>query len=414
MVFSSLSAFADRKHELENRAKEAAAAGKADEAARLYCEQAALDPDNQSLKQTCAEMEKEAARERQKNDQRFADGLVAYKSGNFDDAEQKFKNIRSGPHVDEARRYVQETIPAARLQREAERSMEQKFQQGTQAYDKNDFASAKTLLNQITGTHASDAQEALAKIRQFEQTMSQGNALAVAKDYKGAAASYNQAASIKADGPGDPLNKAARVQALVASVQSASAPSKSPERGQSGSPVSQPVPAASPLVAAVKPARPAADVATLMREAQQARQRNAISLAQGKYLAVLTVDPQNARARAALKELKGSGSAVPQKASSDADIMLARAIQEFYTGQYEDAEVHIRDYLSNNGAKTALSYFYLGVCKMTRFYLDGEPEGERKLYIDALEAFRNAKISGFSAPDERYISPKILKAFRES
>jgi hypothetical protein len=164
----------------------------------------------------------------------------------------------------------------------------------------------------------------------------------------------------------------------------------------------------------VKPSRTAADVATLLREAESARRKNAVSIAQGKYLAVLTVDPANSQARAALEELKASGSATPERASSDADIMLSKAIQEFYTGMYEDSEVHIRDYLTNNGSKAALSYFYLGVCKLTRFYLNGETEADKKLYNEALEAFRSAKTSGFDPPDEKYISPKILKAFRQS
>ena len=411
LILSSLSAFADRKQDLERQAKEAAAAGRADESARLYCEEAALDPDNQALKQTCAEMQKEAVRERQRNDQRFADGLQAFKGGNLDEAEQKFKNIRSGPHIDEARRYLEETIPAARIQRETERAVEQKFQQGRQAYDKNDFAAARMLLGQITGAHASEAQDYLGKMQQFEQSMSQGDSLAGAKDYTGAAASYSRAAGIKADGPGDPQKKAARMQqALASSAQ----PAPGTEVKQSSRPESRFEPAATPLIAVAKPSRSSADVRTLMREAQSARRRNAVSLAKGKYLAVLAVDPQNAQARAALEELKGNGSAAPQKASSDADIMLAKAIQEFYTGQYEDAEVHIRDYLSNNGSKTALSYFYLGVCKMTRFYLSGETEGDRKLYNEALDAFRNAKVSGFDPPDEKYISPKILKAFHQS
>jgi hypothetical protein len=402
----------DKKSELDQQARQAAAVGNADEAARLYCEEAALDPRDPQLRQVCTEMKNEAERERKRNEQRFSEGVQAFKSGDLETAEQRFRNIRTGVHLDEAKRYLQQSIPAARAQAENDRSMEQKFEQGKQAYQNNDFGLAKTLLAQVTGGHASEAQDYLARIRQFEQAMTQGDTLAGNKDYKNAAASYSQAANIKTDGPGDPRGKAARMQSLLAAVPAHedTAPTPTP------TPVVATVttPHTSPTEAAVKPSAHASfDVAKKLREAQAAQRKGSYADAMGKYAAVLVEDPRNVQARAALEDLKAKTSGSEEKASADADVMLSKAIREFYTGQYEDAEVHIKDYLGYKGSRTALSYFYLGVCKATRFYLGGEQEVDRKLLEEAREAFRNAKTAGFTAPGEKYISPKILKIYRE-
>jgi hypothetical protein len=400
---------ADKKSDLDQQARQAAAVGDAAEAARLYCAEADLDSSNQQLREICAEMKNEAARELKRSDQRFSEGVQAFNNGDWDGAEQKFKNIRTGPHLDEARRYLQQVIPAARTQAESDRAMEQKFLQGKQAYQNNDFSSAKPVLGQVTGTHASEAQDYLSHIRQFEQQMAQGDSLAANKDYKSAALSYTEAANIKADGPGDPRGKAARMQSLMAAAPVHDVPAPSPSIGPNNAPrrrISE---------AALKPgSAPVLDIARLLRDAQSAQKRGAYLAAMGKYAAVLVADPHNAEARAALEDLKTRTSGSTERASADADVMLAKAIREFYTGEYEDAEVHIKDYLGYKGSRAALSYFYLGVCKATRFYLGGEQEQDKRLLDEARDAFHHAKAGGFTPPDEKYISPKILQIYQQS
>ena len=128
--------------------------------------------------------------------------------------------------------------------------------------------------------------------------------------------------------------------------------------------------------------------------------------------AVLAADERNAQARIGLEALPKENAATQQKASSEADVMLAKGIREFYQGLFEKSEVHIDDYLNVNGSKTALSQFYLGASKLTRFYLGGERDAGLKR--DAEAAFRLAKkTSGFDPPGEAYLSPKILKAYQD-
>jgi hypothetical protein len=168
-----------------------------------------------------------------------------------------------------------------------------------------------------------------------------------------------------------------------------------------------------PVVAAVKePSRPKVDVARLLAEAEDAKARGDIASAKSKYIAVLAAEEKNVQARVGLETLPKETGPTQKRASSEADVMLARGIREFYQGLFEKAETHISDYLDVNGSKTGLSHFYMGASKLTRFYLNGEKDTGLKRDADA--AFRLAKkTSGFRAPGEAYLSPKILKAYQD-
>ena len=88
----SVPAFASKDDDYK-AAQAAASAGKAEEAARLFCQ---LDPGFKDAKMMCDIMRKEAQKEIQKNEDRFQEGLKAFNEGRFDDAKQKFQNVRTG------------------------------------------------------------------------------------------------------------------------------------------------------------------------------------------------------------------------------------------------------------------------------------------------------------------------------
>lgn len=410
-------AFAGKKEDDYAKAVQAMSAGRVDEAARLFCQIAQEDPGYKDAKINCKIMTDQAQREARRNEERFNNGVAAFKAGKYDDAEQEFKNIRSGPHVAEAQQYLAR-IPTARQAQQAqagEAAMEQKFQQAVAAYNRNDFNTARGLFGQISGSHSGEAQGYLNKIKQYEQAMAEGDTLAASKNYRQAAASYSEAAGIKGDGPGDPRSKAANMQQLMASAAAtpAAATPAAPPVAKTTAPPLHP-----PVVAAVKETpKPQVDVNKLLKEAEAAKNKGDIRTAQSKYIAVLAVDEHNAQAKTALAALQAEAQkqATPpaQKASSEADVMLAKAIREYYEGEYEQAEVHIQDYLDVNGSKTALSYFYKGASKLTRYYLGGGHDA--KLMRDAQESFRNAKkVPGFTPPGQNYVSPKILKVFEST
>jgi len=407
------------KDEDYKAAQAAAAAGKAEEAARLFCK---LDPGFKDAKMMCGIMKKEAQKELQRNEARFQEGLQAFNEGRFDDAKQKFQNVRTGPRAEEARQYVSSRIPAAIQAKEKEKEREatagaeaaqnQKFEQGVQAYNRNDFNSARGHFQSVNGSRKGEADNYLNRMKQFESAMAEGDRLAAAKNYKAAQGSYNEAATLKQDGPGNPRDKATQMATL------ASGSAAPPVTATTTPPVSTPTTTTppvvrAPVVAAVKePSRPKVDVARLLAEAADAKDRGDIASAKSKYIAVLAADERNVQARVGLETLPKETGPTQKRASSEADVMLARGIREFYQGLFEKSETHISDYLDVNGSKTGLSHFYMGASKLTRFYLSGERDAGLKRDADA--AFRLAKkTSGFRAPGEAYLSPKILKAYQD-
>jgi len=413
----ALPVFAAQKDDDFKAAQAAVNAGKIEDAARLFCEVSKADPGYHGgeAAQDCKIYQDQINRENARNEERFTDGVNAFSQGNLDFAEQKFKAIHTGPHLADAQSYLSTKIPAARQSAQAgaaEAAMSAKFDQGIQAYNNNAFSSALTLFSQVTsGSRAGEAQAYLKKIQQYQQFIQEGDSAAGAKNYKAAMDAYTQAASIKSDGPGDPGGKSSTMRTLLAATGNGGGGGTTPPVNTQ--PVQQPVRAAVNN-AIVEPAQPKMDVQRLLKEADAAKRRGDYGAARGKYAAVLAQDSSNARAHGGLDSLPTDTNSTSQKAGSEADVLLAKGIGEFYKGQYEDAEVHIKDYISVNGAKSALAYFYIASSKLTRYYLHGEQPGEKRLLNEAQDDFRSAKKTSGFAPPEKMVSPKILKIFQET
>src|SRR5512140_1627016 len=86
LLFCSAVAFAgaDKKQEMYDQAMKAGSASKVEEAARLFCDLAKLDPNYKDSKQMCTIMTNEVGIERKKSDDRFAEGVKLFQDGRFD------------------------------------------------------------------------------------------------------------------------------------------------------------------------------------------------------------------------------------------------------------------------------------------------------------------------------------------
>lgn len=399
-------AFASKKYDLLKQAQTSADQGRLEDAARLFCQASNEDTRDASSKQNCFIYSQQLAGENARNEERFTDGVRFFNDGRFDDAEQKFKNIRTGPHLQDAQQYLANKIPAARAKAAVtgqEDAMSAKFDEAVQAFNNNALDSARTQFSQVTGSHQTAAQDYLRKIQSYQQAMQNGDIQAENKNYKDALASYTQAKNIKGDGPGDPSGKISRMQDFISAANTPRVPPASIH------------PPPHPAISAItEPARPKFDIQKLLREADAAKAQGDYGAARGKYLAVLAEDPRNAQALAGKESLPVESGASNQQAGAEADIMLAKGIGEFYSGKYEDAEVHIKDYIEVNGAKSALAYFYRATSLLTRYYLAGERSDDKNLITEAQDDFRNAKKSlGFNPP-EKLVSPKIMRIFKET
>src|SRR5205085_6323589 len=71
-----------------------------------------------------------------------------------------------------------------------------KFEQGSAAWNSGNFDAAKVALNGLTGPHAAEAQDILAKINNYESLIGQADKYAQAKNFSAAATFYNQAGGI--------------------------------------------------------------------------------------------------------------------------------------------------------------------------------------------------------------------------
>ena len=226
--------------------------------------------------------------------------------------------------------------------------------------------------------------------------MQQGDSAAAGKNYQAAISAYQNAANIKGDGPGDPNGKLSSVRMM------ASANVPQPQQPQQIQPPPRPV------VSAVVAPTKKVDIQALLRKAQTAQRKRDYGSARGAYLAVLSEDSSNEQAHAGLDALPKDTVAT----GTEADVLLAKGIAEYYGGDFAKAEVHIGDYISNQGGKSALAYFYLATSKLTRYFLGGD--SEKKLLAEAKEDFKKAKSSSNFKPPEKMVSPKILKIFEET
>ena len=395
-------ALASQKDDDFAAAQAAANANRIEDAAKLFCSLSKQDPGfrNGEAAQNCKIYQDQVNRENARNEERFTDGINFFNQGQFDNAANKFRAIHSGSHLAEAQDYLNSKIPAAKQAAqgaEAANAMNAKFDQGVQAFNNNAFANAKGLFGQVSGgAHQGEAQSYLQKIQQYEQLMQQGDSARGAKNYKAALDAYQQAANIKGDGPGDPNGKLSVVRDMMAAAGTVAPPPVQP---------SKPAVVANAVIESNKPKL---DLKKLLRDAQVAQRRGDLGTARGKYLAVLSQDPNNAEAQSGLNAIPQDSN---QKAGAEADSMLAKAIGEFYSGQYDDSESHIGAYLFVKGSKTGLAYFYRGVSKLTRYYLHGEQPSERALLNGAKDDFAKAKNSSGFKPPQDMVSPKIMKVF---
>ncbi|HYX68529.1 MAG TPA: PKD domain-containing protein [Terriglobales bacterium] len=496
-----LAARADQKEDLKKKGDAAAAAGKPFESRDAYCQLAELDASYPQAKMMCSMMTKEAAKEDTRCDDRFSNATADVNASKFDDAEQKLKNVKPGCKKFDEARALMAKLPSLKQEaasKAGDAVMAQKYEQGLQSYNRNDFQSAKATLGQVTGSKASDAQALLNKIKQYEQAFSQGEQLAGAKNYKGALQAYNEAISFKGDGPGDPRGKARAAQdamgeadkAATLAKQEADCRAKKPtlaafqlsaSNGQVGAPLrvvanaapgckqitstlvrwddgSQTTSSTDPksvsgshsyknpgtynvvavttdeagntfsqtqqvriIELAVKQVVPEVDVEKTLAEARAAKAKKDIGLARGKYMKVLSADKSNKEAIQALDELSKMAATTPTPAQpepqtpgviSEADALLGKGITEFYTAQFDDAMIDLRNYLQFKGEKVGLANFYIGALKATQYHLSGA--NDPKLQEAAMGAFKAAKKSPKFKVPEKYVSPKIVEMYNSA
>lgn len=399
LLFAPAALWADQNDDLYAKGLAAVNKGDAIAARDAFCSIEATYKDAASQ---CTLYKAEATKTLNRFNQNFLEGVALMQDGKLDQAEFKFRNVKAGDRVNDAQRKIAEITKlrqdkaaadtAAKAAGDADAQMKTRLDQGVQAFNTGDFAGAKSALQGISGRYQGDAQGYLYKISSYDAKMEAAARLTGEKNYPAAISAYAEAAAIASNGPGDPHGKSRDVQGLMAGASTGAAPASTAT--------------AKTNAAAVKDVVKEIDISAYLAQAKKFAARGEYAKARRYYNEVIAKDYRNQDARDGLDALPKEET---QANAGEDDPALAAAINEFYKGNFEDAEARLQVYIATNGHKLGLCNFYMGASQLTRYYLNGA--SDQNLLSQARKRFSNAKtVNGFVAP-EKFVSPKIMKVF---
>jgi hypothetical protein len=399
---------ADKKDDLYAKGTAAESANNLFGAKDAFCQLKDEDAGYKDARLKCDQYTAEVSKAFARWEKNYLDGVQAKQDGKYDEAENKLRFVKApSPRLADAQALLSQISKlkqdkaaadaAAKNNADQDAQMKGKLDQGVDAYNRGDFASAKGSLGGVSGKYQSDAQTYLAKIRDYEAKMAEGAADIANKNYSGAASAFAAAVRINPSGPGDPLGQVTKANQAA---MSSSAP-----------PVTAPANPAPVTKAASKDVVKTIDVARSIADGQKALAKGDFKRARRYFQDVLSQDSHNQEATDGMAELKTKDTA--QAAATDEDPLLAKLIRGFYDGNYNDVESLLNTYIySGQGKKIGLANFYAGASMLTRYYLAGATD--ENLKREAKKKFTNAKgVAGFKVPD-KLISPKILREFESA
>jgi tetratricopeptide (TPR) repeat protein len=273
------------------------------------------------------------------------------------------------------------------------------------AYSRGDFDRAEDMLKRVQSPSMRAAANQLeADINLYRITMNQADALAQSGDFKGAAEKYQFAATIRPNGPGQPLEHA---QAALAAL--AQADREKAGRVSLQPPSTQPSQASSEsLQAKGSSAEKIKGVLSLAhREEAAGNLKDALQA----YESVLRLDSQQADASSGKRRLLEQ----MKNAEESIEAVLIEGITEFYASKFDAAEEAIGRYLQSAGSGHAgAAHFYLGASLLCQVFL-----ADPKNAIDASDLRHRAEDQFALAKQLHYaplpaeVSPRILAAWTQ-
>jgi hypothetical protein len=366
---------------------------------------------------------------------------------------------------------------------QASPAQEESFKLAVQAYTENRFTDARTLFESVGGAHAEEAKKYLSDIKSYKDALEEANGVlsrsASELDVKSldfAISRYEQALTIKKDGPWQPQQQLEKARALKARLlpqehestdardhdfcQKALQAAKARQYKQAAlfsCPLANDNPAYScggdeavhmcQEMGELAKLNPRPDAAASsdhtaaagdFGKGSAAYETNDFAGARSWFERVEGSEKSGAadyvqrisrytaslqQAEAARKEsryddarvayqqaaaIKSDGPGNPQQQAFLID--LRRGIEEFYSGNYGQADSYLEAYQRESTERRDLVHFYRGACKLASFFLQGSRDNG--LREQALNDFRLAKRAGFAGKDQE-VSPKILQAYNE-
>lgn len=408
----------DQKAKLLEQAAIAEHNGKLEGAEAAYCALAKLDKDYAAQ---CKLYSDVAEKERQRDLERLDAAKTAVLEHNFDRARQQFNSVKTERAQAEAQDWLDNKLPAAQRdwqqaqqQQRQQQQIAAKINQAKQAVSNHDFLTAKDLLNSIDTpesrallTQISDQEEKIRTQQQYDQLIQSGDDSLSRGRLAEALASYRKAAAMGQTS--EDLRKK-----IDDTQEKLSAASNGTISGEVIDSSHHPIPGASIVVG----------VGSGIGQSAYSGADGSFKIAgiaPGSYMVTASKNGRELESRriavAAAEEvnvvLTGGGESA---AAATSDVSsLVRAISTFYRSSPDDlrhSEWMLENYVAV-GKRQALSQFYLGAARLSRYYLAGAKADDGELLRRAQDAFRRAKaVSDFRPPTD--ISPRILRVYDET
>ena len=409
---------------------------------------------------------KEADRARGMEKQLFDEGVQLFNQGNYDDAQQKFKQAQGIPlktprYRDQVNKYLadidarlgedklfseavklftdgNDTEARARfnqivrgggakaaearayLQRLEERREESAFNEGVRLLQGGDYAGARSRLQEVVGLNGkrkAEAERYLAQLEQGEReqrAFNEGERAFNQKRFADAQAGFRQVAAMNGARKAEAERYLNRIETAVQEDAAFKAGVQKFTQNDFDGARSEFLKVINLKGALANDARiyltkidargqdPREVAKQFVTDAQAAMGRKDYRAAVEKLAAATALDPNNRDARRLLAESQQLAEEAP----------LRSGLQAYFEGKYDEAERQLNDYLNNNGKKQALAYFFRGATRSARYFLSGEKDASQKQR--AQEDFRAAqKDNRRFRPPEKYVSPKVLALYAE-
>ena len=409
---------------------------------------------------------KEADRARGMEKQLFDEGVQLFNQGNYDDAQQKFKQAQGIPlktprYRDQVNKYLadidarlgedklfseavklftdgNDTEARSRfnqivrgggakaaeartyLQRLEERREESAFNEGVRLLQGGDYSGARSRLQEVVGLNGkrkAEAERYLAQLEQGEReqrAFSEGERAFNQKRYPDAQASFRQVAGMNGSRKGEAERYLNRIETAVQEDAAFKAGVQKFTQNDFDGARSEFLKVINLKGALANDARiyltkidargqdPREVAKQFVTDAQAAMGRKDYRAAVEKLAAATALDPNNRDARRLLAESQQLAEEAP----------LRSGLQAYFEGKYDEAERQLNDYLNNSGKKQALAYFFRGATRSARYFLSGEKDAQQKQL--AQEDFRAVqKDNRRFRPPEKYVSPKVLALYAE-
>lgn len=276
------------------------------------------------------------------------------------------------------------------------------------AYAHGDFDTSEGWLKRVQApAFQAAASQLQTNINMYLNTMNQADELSRSGDYKGAAQKYQFAATIRANGPGQPLERLRQVldaQEKVDLKNAQQPPAQQAPPQQAQAPAgNKPVPTSADSTGKIK---------SKLAVAHRQEAKGDVNGALQTYDAVLKLNNRQPDALAGrkrlLEQMKGNENALEES--------LREGIVEFYASHLAMASEIIGNYLQQGGREHAgAAHFYLGATLLSQALLTDPKD---KTGMDALQRQGQEQLAlarqSHYVPVGSAISPKILALWEQA